>query len=185
MMESNRTYPNRIHQNKGANSLLKKLPLQLHHNNLSKTTMRDVVEQFNIKINLESIHYTGKDYGCDWTFVISTLNHHWISSQIKLQRGEKSLVDKNIYNSTTLTSFDKLKHLSINICAQHKSGFSIDTTLYLQPSSFKQKVTPKNIYTNVENMNEKYQFHEIKKTIKDDIQLMFVFNFEVSPNLSH
>lgn len=210
--QSYRNESSQGHQSGNNNLLVKKLPLQSRHGNLSsKTTIQkpgiqsslvhksrihkstahkygttnNVTCGYDIKVRLESIHYTGENYGYGWTFVLSTLNHHWISHRIQIQRGKKSLVNKDIYNNITNTTIDELHHLPITICAQHRSGFNIETTLYLQPNSFKQNLTPKSIYTDVGNTNQEYQFHEIQTVTQEDTQFMFVLNFEVTPNLKH
>lgn len=177
----------RTHQAIDTNPLLQNIPKIFQHKNLSAKTKKtgSAAEQYKIIINLETIHYTGKDYGYGWTFVISTLNHHWMSNRIQIQQGKKSLVNKDVYNGITNTTIENLQNLPITICAQHRSGFKIETILYLQPSSLKRDIVPKSIYTEVGSKNEKYQFHEIQKVTQEDTQLMFVLNFEITPNVTH
>lgn len=182
MIELNPIQPD-IHNN----PLLKNIPAQSRHDNQYGNTKKNgsAIKQYKIKVCLESIHYTGKDYGYGWTFVLSTLNRHWISNRIQIQRGKKSLVNKDIYNNIIETTIENLQHLSITLCAHHTSGFNIETTLYLKPNSFKKNLMPKSIYTEVGSSNEQYQFHEIQTVTQEDTQLMFVLNFEIIPNMTH
>lgn len=166
--------------------MLKNIPLHLRSKNFTGNPKNpENVEAYTIKIILESIHYTGKDYGYGWTFVISVLKHHWISNQIQIQRGTKTIVNKNVYNNITHTTFETLQHLPITICAQHREGFKIETILNLQPQSFKPIMAPKSIYTHVGTLSGEYQFHEIQTVTKKTSQLMFVLNFEIIPNAMH
>jgi len=169
------------------NPLLKNIPTPSRRSNLSCVTKKtgNTVEHYKIKVSLESIHYTGKDYGYGWTFVISILNHHWLSNRIQIQRGKKSLVNTDVYNSIADITFDNLQHLPITLCAHHVSGFNIETTLHLKPNSFKRDLIPKSIYTEVGSRNEKYQFHELQTVRQNSSQLMFVLNFEIIPNVAH
>jgi len=136
---------------------------------------------YEIKINLESIHYTGEDYGYGWTFVISTLNHHWISTQIRIQRGSKSFVNKDIYHGHVKTDFQVIKQLPITLCAQHVSGFKAESTICLTPNSIKQITAPKSIYTGLDESDSGFNFHELLTLSHQNTQFMFVLNFEIMP----
>ncbi len=139
------------------------------------------MDNYEIKINLESIHYTGEDYGYGWTFVISTLKHHWISTQIRIQRGSKSFVNKDIYHNHVETDFHLLQHLPITLCAQHISGFKAESTVCLNPNSLKQTTTPTSIYTGLEESGFGFHFHELLTLVHPNAQFMFVLNFEITP----
>lgn len=170
-------------KNQSTNPLQRKIPKHVSEKSSSRNhyIKSGVPESYEININLESIHYTGQDYGYGWTFVISTLQRHWISNRIHIQRGRESRVNKDIYHNEVNTRFNNLQHLPITICAQHSSGFKLETTLRLQPSSFKQNISPKSIYTNVDNSSDGFKFHELHTIAHDDAQFMFVLSFEVSP----
>ena len=137
--------------------------------------------RYNVKVCLESIHYTGENYGYGWNFVVSILNKHWISHRIQIKRGTKSLVNKDVYNDITNATLDSLKNLEVTICAQHRSGFKIESVLNLPPNSFKEDSTPKSIYTHIGTSEKMYKFHELQTVTHENGQLMFVFNFEISP----
>jgi len=139
-------------------------------------------ESYEIKISLETVHYTGNDYGYGWTFVISTLQRHWISNRIQILRGKKSIVNKDIYHNIIETGFNSLQHLPITICAQHTSGFNTETTFRLHPNSFKKMITPKSIYTEVNKEDSGFKFHELHTFTQDETQFMFVLKFEITPN---
>lgn len=175
-----------IPPDKQSNPLLKNIPAQSRHSKTSGLTKKTggTIGQHKVKICLESIHYSGKDYGYGWTFIISTLNHHWISDRVQIQRGKRSLVNKDVYNNVTDVAFDELQHLPITLHAHHLSGFNVETTLFLKPNSFKKNLIPKSIYTEVGHNNENYQFHEIQKINHEDTQLMFVLNIEIIPNVT-
>lgn len=177
----------RAHQTIHTSPLLKNIPKTFQNRSLLEKTREtgSATEHYKIKINLETIHYTGTDYGYGWTFVISTLNHHWVSNRIQIQRGKKSLVNKDVYSGITNTTFDNLQQLPITICAQHRSGFKVETILYVQANSFKRNIIPKSIYPEVGGRNETFQFHEIQTVLQEDTQLMFVLNFEITPNVTH
>ncbi len=138
-------------------------------------------DNYEIKINLESIHYTGEDYGYGWTFVVSTLKHHWISCQIRIQRGSKSFVNKDIYHNNVETDFYTLQHLPIALCAQHISGFKAESTVYLNSNSLKQTATPTSIYTGLDESDAGFHFHELLTLTHQNVQFMFVLNFEITP----
>ena len=48
-------------------------------------------------------------------------------------------------------------------------------------NSFKEDSSPKSIYTHIENSEKVYKFHELQTVSHEDAQLMFVFDFEISP----
>lgn len=179
---------------KSPRSLLQKIPqnkardtTRQYQNNLiqsSYTAYGQVNEQYDVKIKLESIHYTGKDYGYGWTFVISTLKRHWISQRIHIQQGRKSPVNKDVYKNTIHTSFYNLQHLPITICAQHTGGFSIETTLQLKPALFKIDLLTKSIYPQVTEYSEGFHFHELHKVRHKNTQIMFVLDFEITAKQS-
>lgn len=139
------------------------------------------IDNYEIRINLESIHYTGKDYGYGWTFVISTLKHHWISTRIQIQRGGKSFVNKDIYHDNATINFNSLRHLPITLCAQHISGFKAETTLRLNPNSLKQTTAPKSIYLGPKDTDCGFHFHELVTLAQNNTEFMFVLNFEITP----
>ncbi|VAW95241.1 hypothetical protein MNBD_GAMMA23-1679 [hydrothermal vent metagenome] len=178
----------RLDKTKSLNPLLKNIPTavsplfstgnKLHNPNSD-------FDSYNIKINLESIHYTGEDYGYGWTFVISTLKHHWISTQIRIQRGSKSFVNKDIYHNHVDTDFHLLQHLPITLCAQHISGFKAESTVCLNPNSLKQTATPTSIYTGMEESGFGFHFHELLTLAHKNVQFMFVLNFEITPENTH
>lgn len=165
------------------NPLLKNIQMPLHQKGLKGKTNSSInrLSRVGVKVCLESIHYTGKNYGYGWTFVISLLNKHWISHRVQIKRGAKSPVNKDVYNDIKITTLDELKNLDISICAQHRSGFKVDTILRLHPNSFKENMMSKSIYTNVEMDKKDYHFHEIQTVNHDNAQLMFVFKFEITP----
>ena len=154
----------------GNTGFVKKNKLKKHNGDLYK-----------IEINLEAIHYTGNDYGYGWTFVISTMQRHWLSSNIQLLRGKKSLVNKVIYQDETEIEFNSLQHLPIVIFGQHNNGNRIETTLRLTPNSFKKNATPKSIYTEIKPDNFGFKFHELHTVTQDDAQFMFVLQFDITP----
>ena len=167
-----------------ANPLLKNIPVKYRETSTGskRKTTSELGENYQLKINLESIHYSGKDYGYGWTFVISTLKRHWITNRVQIKRGRESIVNKKIYHNVVETSFYNLQHLPITICAQHISGFKLETTFRLQPNSFRRNLSPKSIYTNVSEAHDGFQFHELHSVAHEDAQFMFVLNFEVIPN---
>jgi len=169
---------------KSLNPLLKTIskgsPYYSHSkNNLDK--QQNSIENYDVKINLESIHYTGENFGYGWTFVISTLGHHWISTQIQIQRGGKSFVNKDIYYDNVETSFHSLQYLPISFCAQHISGFKAEATLHLNPNSLKHNHISESIYTGLESIDCGFHFHELITLTHEDTQLMFVLNFKITP----
>ncbi len=169
---------------KSLNPLLKHIPTgssQFYSSRNKLNSQHSSIDNYEIKINLESIHYTGKDYGYGWTFVISTLKHHWISTQIQIQRGGKSFVNKDIYHDNVETNFTSLQHLPITLCAQHISGFRAETTLRLSPNSLKQTAAPKSIYLGLEDTDGGFHFHELLTLTHKNTQFMFVLNFEIAP----
>jgi len=171
-------------QTKSLNPLLKNIPTEPSNFFSSQNKLNGKhgsSNHYEIKINLESIHYTGKNYDYGWTFVISTLQHHWISTQIQLQRGGKSFVNKDVYHANVETDFYLLQHLPITFCAQHINGFKAETTLHLNPNSFKQTATPKSIYTGLENTERGFHFHELLTLVQHNTEFMFVLNFEITP----
>lgn len=176
-----------IHKIKSSDLLLKKTSSNSLLNKLTKKSKKvgDSSAPYNMKIQLESIHYTGINYGYGWTFILSVLNHHWISHRIQIKRGQKSLINKDIYNSIANTTLNNLQHMPITISAQHTSGCKIETILHLKPNFFKKSLKPKSIYTEVENVEQQYQFHEIKKFAQEDVQFMFVLNFEITTKVTH
>ena len=139
---------------------------------------------FNLRVTLESIHYTGKDYGYCWTFVVSILNRHWISNQIQIFRGKKSHINKEVFHKTIGTNFFRLQHLPITICAQHRNGFNLDTTLLLKPALFKKVKIPKSIFTELEAQTDDYRFQELHSVTKGNTKMMFVLNFYVTSDTS-
>ena len=168
---------------KHSNPLLRNIPKQLEKSvfQTRKDVVRSVNEIFEVKINLDSIHYTGKDSGYGWTFVISTLNKHWISNRIHIYSDRKSPVNKEIYKNNIRTSFNNLQQLPILITAQHASGFKIETSLQLKSSMLKKKPTPTSIYTGLSSQEEGFQFNEIHSVLHEGTKMMFVLNFEVTP----
>ncbi len=178
----NRTQ-NRFDSNKNLTPLLKNIPTagSLRLSTTASRQQYPANNHYKIKINLESIHYSGKNHGYGWTFVISTLNHHWISTQIQIQRGRKSFVNKDIYHNEIATDFDTLQRLPITLCAQHIGGFRAERTLCLTPNALKQKTPPKSIYTGLRTLNDAFHFHELMTLVSDNAQFMFVLNFEITP----
>lgn len=169
-----------------SNALLRNMPQQDPKElitNSNKTAMA-FNEKYEVKLRLESIHYTGKDHGYGWTFVISTLKRHWVSKRIHIQRGRKSLVNRDTYHNTIDTSFYTLQHLPITICAQHVSGFRVETTLRLKPSLFRHNLLPTSIDTNVDPQSGSFCFHELHSVTHQGAKLMFVLNFEITPKES-
>ncbi len=163
-------------------SLLLKIPEQSKntHGRSGNKALTGLKEQYDVKIKLESIHYTGKDYGYGWTFVVSTLKRHWISRRIQIQRGRKSIVNKDVFHNTINTSFHNLQHLPITICAQHISGFKTETTLRLKPGLFRMNLLPTSIYTEISRQDDGFRFHELHSVEHEAAKLMFVLSFEIS-----
>ena len=170
-------------KNFNANPLLRNIPdkSNVKSSVLSRKTKGDFTENYTVKINLESVHYSGKDYGYGWTFIVSTLKRHWISNRIHIQRGRKSPVNKKIYHNLVNSSFYNLQHLPITICVQHISGYKVETTLQLKPNAFKRDLLPKSIFTEIEKQPESFQFNELHSIDHNDAQFMFVLNFEITP----
>ncbi len=171
-------------QTKGLNPLLKNIPTgpsNFFSSQNKLTGKYGSSDHYEIKINLESIHYTGENYGYGWTFVISTLQHHWISTQIQLQHGGKSFINKDVYHANVETDFYLLQHLPITFCVQHASGFKAETTLHLNPNSFKQTTAPKSIYTGQENAERGFHFHELLTLVQHKTEFIFILNFEITP----
>ena len=179
MIRSSRTTPLYNSENPLLRSIQTKPGQSNLTGNLHRLKHND--KRYNVRVRLESIHYTGGNYGYGWNFVVSILNKHWISHRIQIQRGAKSLVNKDVYKDITNTSLESLKNLEVSICAQHRSGFKIESVLHLQPNSFKADSLPKSIYTQIGNSEKVYRFHELQTVTHEDAQLMFVFDFEISP----
>ena len=179
MIRSSRTTP----LSNSNNPLLKNIQTKPGQSKLAENIhqLKNNDKRYNVKVCLESIHYTGENYGYGWNFVVSILNKHWISHRIQIQRGTKSLVNKDVYKDITNTTLESLKNLEVAICAQHRSGFKIESILHLQPNSFKEDPSPKSIYTHIGHSGKVYSFHELQTVTHEDAQLMFVFNFEISP----
>ena len=135
MIPSNRTTATHTRNN----PLLRNIQTRSGQNNLAANIhqLKTNDKRYNVRVRLESIHYTGGNYGYGWNFVVSILNKHWISHRIQIQRGTKSLVNKDVYKDITNTTLESLKNLEVAICAQHRSGFKVESVLHLQPNSFK------------------------------------------------
>lgn len=164
-----------------AKPLLKNIPERFRENSNNQNIHQHDAEQYEIKINLESIHYTGKDYGYGWTIVTSIMKRYWISDRIQMRRGVRSVVDKTIFQKTTNTRFYSLQHMPITISAQHASGVNIETSLQLQSNALRTSRDSTSIFPEAGTHNTGFKFHELHTVEQDNVQFMFVLDIEITP----